>query len=160
MNGIKMIMIAALRLVSVYLFVQALGQTFAFISMFPFIDIDTRLSSGAFFGYVSIPYIVAVLLWVLAPTIAIKLTTHTDTNIDESGLVKVGGFLLGVYLAVTYSGKLIGSGASGLEYGKPVLESILLSDALVLLAGIVLVVFPKILLHAYKKVLAINNFCI
>lgn len=99
----------AIKILAAYLALNNLGN------FFPFVITPTSWGSGetipiaAVVGWVVIPAVIGITLWVLAPKIASKIiiSSEGDAVISERGLVAAGTFIIGVYWALKSVGIIV-----------------------------------------------------
>jgi len=100
----------AIKILAAYLALNNLGNFLPFIITLRSSDSGESMPIAVVVGWVVIPVIIGIVLWVLAPKIASKiiLPSERDTAISEKGLVAAGTFLIGVYWALKSVGVVVG----------------------------------------------------
>lgn len=100
----------AIKILAVYLVLNYLGNALPLFLAPESWSNGEPLPVAPIIGWVVVPVIAGILLWILAPQIARKLfrSTEEDTAISEKGLVVAGTFLIGVYWALKSVGVIVG----------------------------------------------------
>ncbi|BBM00116.1 hypothetical protein [Microbulbifer sp. GL-2] len=100
----------AIKILAAYLVLNNLGNVLPFIITLKSSDSGQSIPIISVAGWVVIPFVIGIVLWILAPKIARKtiVSSDGDAAISEAGLVVAGTFLIGVYWALKSVGVVVG----------------------------------------------------
>jgi len=104
----KHLSILTIRVLSIYLIASALSLALPLLLSPDTWGDPKDIPIVILAGYIGIPIVAGVFLWLLAPKLSSKVPSENHDPITENGLVSAGSFLIGVYLFVKHLGITIG----------------------------------------------------